>query len=926
MDFFTYKDFLESLHVLHGKGQTFSRPYEQAFNAYIKASEQKEIDIVFLGLKKTNHGEKRIRHAVKYDLGRGCRLITIQHKKKCVLLYVGEHEVVDKWLDKNRGLSVVVGKDTGVITTLNKTKDGEKDQRPVTNQNPGQFKLINELSQEDQSLLLDGIVDYQILMKIVELNSWDTDDIILESIESLNDQDKSDLLIDVLLLLRDKKNKFRIEKRINDYKGEYISFENVNEANLEICDGSDEIIKLKSIDANATRLALESADYRSWMLYMHPDQEKIVEKDNNGATLLKGVSGSGKTAVVVNRAIRLAKLYPDEKIAVLTLNKALAKLIDDLIRSASGQLDNLVVKSFWQLCIEQLAVFEPKNNRHYDESTWGADETIGEIWQEYYHQETNNYDANIMFPLHQSLLARSVYPEEYIKEEFDFIRSALPINDREKYLELEREGRSISMSPNYRELILKGLSSWESKMKAVGTVDYLGVTTALYQYIDKIKPLYRSILVDEMQDFGTLELKIVRQLVNEGTNDLFLAGDTVQRVHTKQHDYKKAGINIVGRSMSINQNYRNSREILEAANNILEENLTGTDYVAAEIEFLQPKFAEPSKYIPYLLRAKTVSEEITSAVQYLQEILIEEGQGHNGCIAVAGYHLSELKDLAKQLRVQLLDGEIDLQNKAIFLSDLEQTKGFEFDHMIIVSCSDQTLPNPNLPPEEAFRDLSRFYVAMTRARKNLIISYSGKMSRFVENSTSYFLDDEWKNQVALKGTVQIKAPCATGRVERFLFNPDEYNNKSEYGSLPAKDLLLTRKSIGMSRERQDRILKYITGNKKTAQSAQSSTWKNLNQLLKEPQITINKILAGGAKSVVEEVEYYKSLFNLSKNKTEASTVQSAENLCSSNVDGNTTGQPVVNAWSVILENTGKCMHCGRPSIPGDYVCLQCNPG
>ena len=176
---------------------------------------------------------------------------------------------IDKWLDKNRGLSVVVGKDTGIITTLNKSKDGERDQRPITNQNPGQFKLIDELSQEDQALLLDGI-DYRVLKKILELNSWDTDDVILVSIEDLNNQDKADLLIDVLLLLRDKKNKSKIEKRINDYKGEYISFENVNEENLEICDGSDEIVKLKNIDANATRIALESADYRSWMLYMHP--------------------------------------------------------------------------------------------------------------------------------------------------------------------------------------------------------------------------------------------------------------------------------------------------------------------------------------------------------------------------------------------------------------------------------------------------------------------------------------------------------------------------------------------------------------------------------------------------------------------------------------------------------------------------------
>jgi len=925
MDFFNYKDFLESLHTLHSKGQSFSRPYEKAFDVYSKASNKKDFDTVFLGLKKTNHGEKRIRYAVKYDLGRGCRLVTIQNKDKCVFLYAGEHALVDKWLDKNRGLSIVVGKDTGIITTLNKTKDGEKDQRPVTSQNPGQFKLIDELSQEDQALFLDGL-DYQILKKILELNSWDGDDVVLESIETLNDQDRADLLIDVLLMLRDKKNKFKIEKRINDYKGEYISFENVDEENLEICDGSDEIVKLKNIDANATRIALESADYRSWMLYMHPDQEKIVDKDFNGAALLKGVSGSGKTAVVVNRAIRLSKLYPDEKIAVLTLNKGLAKLIHDLVKSASGQLDNLVVKSFWQLCIDQLAVFEPKNNRHYEESTWGSDETIDEIWQEYYHQETNNYDADVMFPLHQSLLARSVYPEEYIKEEFDFIRSAFPLENREEYLAIDREGRSIAMPANYREYILIGLGFWEKKMQAVGTVDYLGVTTALYNHIDRIQPLYRSVLVDEMQDFGTLELKIIRQLSKRGVNDIFLAGDTVQRVHTKQHDYKKAGINIVGRSMSINQNYRNSREILEAANNILEENLTGTDYAAAEIEFLQPKFAEPSKYAPYLLRAETVSEEVTSAVQYLQEILIDEGQGHNGCIAVAGYQLSELKDLAEQLRIQLLDGEIDLQNKAIFLSDLEQTKGFEFDHMIIVSCSEKVLPNPNLPPEEAFRDLSRFYVAMTRARKNLVISYSGKMSKFLTNSTSYFLDDDWKNQVILKDTVRIKAPCATGRVERFLSNPDEYEDKTDYGSLSGKDLLLTRRAIGMTQARQDRLIKYITGSRKSSRSVKSNTWRNLNELFEESQITINIILAGGSESVVKEVEYYRELFGLVKSKARSTVTQLVEDVCVNDNVGNMTDSPTVNSWSVILENTGKCMHCGRPSIPGDYVCLQCNPG
>ncbi len=69
--------------------------------------------------------------------------------------------------------------------------------------------------------------------------------------------------------------------------------------------------------------------------------------------------------------------------------------------------------------------------------------------------------------------------------------------------------------------ILDCLYYWEEKMKFVGAIDYLGLTNMLYEHIDKIEPKYAYILVDEVQDFGTIELKIVRKLVEYGENDLF---------------------------------------------------------------------------------------------------------------------------------------------------------------------------------------------------------------------------------------------------------------------------------------------------------------------------------------------------------------------------------------------------------------------
>ncbi|MCZ8159089.1 MAG: hypothetical protein O9256_04305 [Rhizobiaceae bacterium] len=62
----------------------------------------------FAGISPTNHGETRISNAVKYDLGDGWRLVTQQHEKACIFLFVGDHEDADKWLDGQKGLQFAV--------------------------------------------------------------------------------------------------------------------------------------------------------------------------------------------------------------------------------------------------------------------------------------------------------------------------------------------------------------------------------------------------------------------------------------------------------------------------------------------------------------------------------------------------------------------------------------------------------------------------------------------------------------------------------------------------------------------------------------------------------------------------------------------------------------------------------------------------
>jgi superfamily I DNA and RNA helicase len=150
----------------------------------------------------------------------------------------------------------------------------------------------------------------------------------------------------------------------------------------------------------------------------------------------------------------------------------------------------------------------------------------------------------------------------------DFI--LLILENRNDYFTIERKGRSYPLDKPYRSLMLKGLSCWEQKMQPVGVTDYLGISSALSHHIDKIKPGYRCVLVDESQDFGTTELALIRKLVKKAMNDIFLSGDAAQKISYKYQSLPKAGIDIhKSRSSSILKNYRNSREILQFAHSVL---------------------------------------------------------------------------------------------------------------------------------------------------------------------------------------------------------------------------------------------------------------------------------------------------------------------------------------------------------------------
>lgn len=77
---------------------------------------------------------------------------------------------------------------------------------------------------------------------------------------------------------------------------------------------------------------LEKTPLEDWMIYLHPDQRAIVDRDFTGPARIRGVSGSGKRVILAHRAKRLARSLckgQNDRILVLTHNRVLAGLLKD---------------------------------------------------------------------------------------------------------------------------------------------------------------------------------------------------------------------------------------------------------------------------------------------------------------------------------------------------------------------------------------------------------------------------------------------------------------------------------------------------------------------------------------------------------------------------------------------------------------------
>ncbi|KQS76376.1 3'-5' exonuclease [Rhizobium sp. Leaf383] len=754
----------------------------------------------FKGIPVTRNGETRIANAVKYDLGNGWRLVTQQTEKTCLFLFVGDHEDADRWLENQKGMKVGVRDLRTVLVPgagAEVVHDGR--QRAGHHDEP----LADRLDQEGMDhVFLD--LPRSVARQLDALDARSTTKE-LEAILADVREPKRQFVYNVFNLLL-AGNYEGAQDQIDFALGRIGALEEVDESELiEVRDGEEiRRLRLGSKDYEDWLRSFEKrSSWQEWFLYLHPEQEKVVQAQYPGVSQLSGVSGAGKTCVAVRRALRLAETE-GARVLLLTLNRSLAGLLSQLVEATCSDADirsRVEVTSFFELAQRLLHEFEPENDRLYSDVTWKHDEHVDFVYREYYRQWANFRVAKVLLPLHKSLTARGVSGETYIREEFDWIRSAVRPDKRAAYLTMERKGRKFGVQTERRAEILDGLAGWEKKMREIGVVDYLGLTDALAKHLPSIGERYTNVLVDEAQDFGTTELSVIRRLVPAGPDDIFLCGDIAQTILPKHRSLQDAGIQGVSRER-IQKNYRNSREILKAAYEVLSKNLSEDMLDSEDLEILDPKFANFSGHVPMALAAETLADEIAYARAYAATALA--GDARTVCIAFAGFSARDVQAYASLCDAVALDGNYDPVNDRLVFCDLEQTKGYEFDVLIILNCCDGILPPSDAPEEEAYRASCKLYVAMTRAKRELILSFHGKSSPWIEEVGDTLGADFWKEVEVLPDEVARTVPERLPEME-----PDR--DYHDLGNLTGLQFVYSNAALRLSIEAQDKLIELVDG-------------------------------------------------------------------------------------------------------------------
>lgn len=464
-----------------------------------------------------------------------------------------------------------------------------------------------------------------------------------------------------------------------------------------------------------------SYPWEKWTIFLHPDQQQLIERDFNGPARVAGSAGTGKTIVALHRAVFLARKHPDSRVLLTTFSETLANALRTklkrLISSEPRLAERLEIHAMDAI---GLRLFERNcgkvklaSREQIKESLKAASDSIG----------------GHKFSLH------------FLLTEWEQVVDAWQLDSWEAYRDVKRLGRKTRL-PEPQRLVL--WSIFEQARNSLATQKLMttaAIYTALAAKLETINnPAFEFAVVDEAQDINVPQLRFLASLAGKRPNGLFLAGDLGQRIFQQAFSWKSLGVDIRGRSKTLHINYRTSHQIRMQADLLLGPEVSDVDGNTDDRRGTVSVFNGPQ---PVILELKTPEEESTAVAKWLKDISSEQIKPHEiGVFIRSDTQLSRAKQALEKagLPFKILDEHVETTNGFVSVSTMHLAKGLEFRAVVVMAVDDEVIPSQerieNVVDDADLAEVYEterhlLYVACTRARDRLLVTSGDSPSEFL---------------------------------------------------------------------------------------------------------------------------------------------------------------------------------------------------